>query len=88
MSVTQFGFNRTIATAIIPGGPAGTFTVPGNIRAGDTLLAVNSVTNANPPVPTSLLANASIPAGTSNTVAIATVDTTGLFLIITWAKAQ
>lgn len=88
MSVTQFGFGRTIATAIIPGGAPGNFNVPGDIRAGDTLLAVNSVTNANPPVPTSRIANASIPAGTSNTVAIATTNTTGTFLIITWAKAQ
>lgn len=87
MSVTQSGFRRTVATAVIPGGVAGNFKVPG-IRAGDTLLAVASVTNANPPVPTDRLAAASIPAGTSDTVAIAGVDTTGLFLVITWAKAQ
>lgn len=88
MSNTISGFGRTIATAIIPGGEAGDFKVPGGIKAGDTLLSVVSVTTANPPVPTNRLANASIPAGTSDTVAIATVDTTGTFLVITWAKAQ
>lgn len=87
MSVTQSGFNRTVATAVVPGGVAGNFKVPG-IRAGDTLLAVASVTSANPPVPTDQLANASIPADTSDTVAIGTVDTTGTYLVITWAKAQ
>lgn len=87
MSVTQSGFGRTVATAVVPGGVAGNFKVPG-IRAGDTLLGVASVTNASPPVPTDRLANASIPAGTSDTVAIATVNTTGTFLVITWAKAQ
>ena len=87
MSITQSGFNRTIGTAIVPGGPIGNFSVPG-IRAGDTLLSVVSVTNANPPVPTNRTANASIPAGTSETVAIAAVDTTGVWLVVTWAKAQ
>ncbi|MFA6219599.1 MAG: hypothetical protein WC692_07440 [Erythrobacter sp.] len=87
MSVTQSGFRHTIATAVIPGGVAGNFKVPG-IGAQDTLLAVASVSDANPPVPTDQLANASIPAGTSDTVTIGTVDTTGLFLVITWAKAQ
>lgn len=87
MSVTQSGFHRTVATAVIRGGVAGNFKVPG-IRAGDTILSVVSVTNANPPVPTARTANASIPAGSSDTVAIATVDTTGTHLVITWAKAQ
>ena len=88
MSVTQFGFNRPVGFAIIPGGPAGNFDVPGDIRAGDTLLAVASITTASPPVPTDRLANASIPAGTSGRIAIATVNTTGTFLLIAWAKAQ
>lgn len=87
MSVTQSGFPRTVATALVPGGPIGNFTVPG-IRAGDTLLSVLQVTGANPPVPTARTANASIPAGTSDTVAIAAVVTTGTWLVVTWAKAQ
>lgn len=87
MSVTQSGFHRAVATAVVPGGPIGNFAVPG-IRAGDTLLSVVSVTSANPPVPTARTANASIPAGTSDTVAIAAVVTTGTHLVITWAKAQ
>ena len=77
-----------MATATIPGGPAGQFDVPGNIRAGDTIIAVTSVTTANPPVPTDITADASIPAGTSGRLAIADVDTTGVFLVITWARAQ
>jgi hypothetical protein len=85
MSVTQSGFPRTISTAIVPGGPIGNFRVPG-IQAGDTLLAVNSVTSGL--VPTNQLANASIPAGTSDTVAIATVNTTGSWLLVTWAAAN
>ncbi|MCU0946806.1 MAG: hypothetical protein MUF47_00930 [Porphyrobacter sp.] len=88
MSNTISGFGRTIGTAMIPGGPEGNFNVPGGIKAGDTLLAVASVTNANPPVSTNRLASASIPAGTSDTVAIAGVDTTGAFLLISWARAQ
>jgi hypothetical protein len=87
MSVTQSGFGRTLATAVIPGGAIGNLPCPG-IRAGDTIIAVTSMTNANPPVPTDRTANASIPAGTSDTIAIATVNTTGLFLAVTWAKAQ
>lgn len=87
MSVTQSGFHRIVATAVVPGGAPGNFPVPG-IRAGDTILSVVSVTSANPPVPTARTANASIPAGTSDTVAIATDNTTGTHLVITWAKAQ
>lgn len=88
MSVTQFGFPRLIGHAIIPGGAAGTFDVQGDIKAGDTLLAVAQITTANPPVPTDILADASIPAGTSGRVEVGDVDTTGSFILISWAKAQ
>ncbi len=85
MSVTQTGFPRVIATALVRGGTPGNFRVPG-IQFGDTLLAVNSVTSGL--VPTNQLVNASIPAATADTVNIATVDTTGLWLLISWAAAN
>jgi hypothetical protein len=85
MSNTQSGFPRTVGTAVVPGGAPGNFAVPG-IRAGDTLLSVVSVTAAL--ARTDRFANASIPAGTSETVEIATANTAGSWLIITWAKAQ
>ncbi|MCX9146613.1 hypothetical protein [Erythrobacter sp. WG] len=87
MSITQSGFNRTVANAVVPGGPIGNIAVPG-IRHGDTLLSVVSVTSANPPVPTDRMANASIPAGSEGRIAMAAVNTTGLHLVVTWAKAQ
>jgi hypothetical protein len=85
MSVTQSGFPRTVATAVVPGGPIGNIAVPG-IRAGDQLLSVVSVTSGL--VRTDRFANASIPASTSDTIAMATVDTSGAWLIVTWLKAQ
>lgn len=87
MSVTQSGFNRTVATAVIPGGPVGNLQCPG-IRAGDTIIAVTRMTSANPPVPTDLTAEASIPAGTEGLIAMGTTNTTGVHLAVTWAKAQ
>lgn len=87
MSVTQSGFHRAVATAVVPGGPIGDIAVPG-IRAGDTIIAVTSMTSANPPVPTARTANASIPAGTEGRIAMAVVNTTGLFLAVTWARGQ
>jgi len=85
MSVTQSGFPRTVGTAVVPGGPIGNIAVPG-IRAGDQLLSVVSVTSDL--VRTDRFANASIPAGTEGQIAMATVATTGAWLIVTWAKAQ
>lgn len=85
MSVTQSGFPRTVGQAVVPGGPIGNIVVPG-IRAGDTLLNVTSVTSGL--VPTDRTANASIPAGTEGRIAMATVNTTGVWLIVTWARGQ
>lgn len=85
MSVTQSGFPRTVGQAVVPGGPIGNINVPG-INAADTLLNVTSVTSGL--VPTDRTANASIPASTEGRIAMATVNTTGLWLIVTWAKAQ
>jgi hypothetical protein len=87
MAVTLSGFPRLVEVAVIPGAAAGTtFLVPGNIKAGDTLLSVrhvsaNLVTNAD------ITANGSIPADTEGRVTVATTNSTGNFLVITWAKA-
>jgi len=85
MSVTQSGFPRTVATAVVPGGPIGNITCPG-IRAGDQLISVASLTSGL--VRTDRFANASIPAGTEGLIAMATVNTTGDWLIVTYLRAQ
>lgn len=85
MSVTQSGFPRTVASAVVPGGPIGNIPVPG-IRAGDQLIGVVQMTAAL--VRTDRFANASIPAGTEGRIAMATVATTGDFLVVTWLRAQ
>lgn len=85
MSVTQSGFPRLVATAVVPGGPIGNINVPG-IRAGDQLI---SVVQMNPALArTDRFANASIPADSEGRIAMATVDTTGSWLVVTFFKAQ
>lgn len=85
MSVTQSGFPRTVATAVVPGGPIGNIAVPG-IRAGDQLIAVTQMTSGL--VRTDRFANASIPGGSEGRIAMATVDTSGSWLVVSWLKAQ
>jgi hypothetical protein len=85
MSVTQSGFTRTVATAVVRGGPIGNIPVPG-IRDGDTLISVVSLTAAF--VRTDRFANASIPANSEGRIAMATVDTSTEWLVVTWRKAQ
>ena len=85
MSVTQSGFPRTVATAVVPGGAIGNIPVSG-IRAGDQLLSVVSVTGGL--VRTDRFANASIPAGSEGLIAMAGVDTSGVWLIVTWLRGQ
>lgn len=88
MGVTLSGFPRPIATAIVPGGAAGNHKVVGDLRAGDSLISVRHVsadlvTNAD------LTAQFTIPAASNATINNAAgTDTTGNFLIVTWAKAE
>lgn len=83
---TQSGFSRTIGNAIIPGGAAGVHEVPGDISDGDTILSVTQVTDTNPPVPTDRTAEFSIPAGSNGQISNTTTNTSGDFLIVSWAK--
>ncbi len=85
MSVTQSGFPRTVATSVVRGGPIGNIPVDG-IRAGDQLIAVTQMTGGL--VRTDRFANASIPAGTEGRIAMAAVDTSGSWLVVTWLRAQ
>jgi hypothetical protein len=85
MSVTQSGFPRTVASAVIPGGAIGNLPCPG-IRAGDQLVSVVQMTSAL--ARTDRFANASIPAGTEGQIAIASVATTGSWLVVTWLRGQ
>ena len=85
---TLSGFSRTITTAIVPGGAIGAHAVPGDIEDGDALIAVTQLTDADPPVPTDLTAEFAISAGENGQVENTTTDTTGDFLVVTWAKAN
>ncbi len=85
MSNTVSGFPRTVATATVRGGPAGNIRCHG-IRAGDQLIGVVQMSAAL--VRTDRFAAASIPAGTSDTVAIAGFDTSADFLVVTYLRAQ
>lgn len=85
MSVTQSGFPRTVATATVRGGPAGNIRVPG-IRAGDQLIGVVQMSAAL--VRTDRFGVASIPASTEGLIAIAGIDTSADFLVVTYLRAQ
>lgn len=85
MSVTQSGFPRTVATSVVRGGPIGNIPVDG-IRAGDQLISVVQMTGAL--ARTDRFANASIPANSEGRIALATVDTSGSWLVVTWLRAQ
>lgn len=85
MSVTQSGFPRTVATSVVRGGPIGNIQVDG-IQSGDQLISVTQMTGAL--ARTDRFANASIPANSSGRIAMATVDTTGSWLVVTWLKGQ
>ena len=83
MSVTISGYDRTVAVAVIPGGPAGAHAIPGDLDAsGDELV---SVVEDAAGVLTDRTAEFSISAHNEidNT---AGTDTTGDFLIVTYAK--
>jgi len=82
---TFSGHPYLISQSVRPGGAAGDHQVP-SIRAGDTLVSVRHVsgdfvTNAD------LTSEFSIPAGTVETINNAAgTDTTGDFLIVTFAR--
>ncbi|MEL6485876.1 MAG: hypothetical protein AAFQ13_01850 [Pseudomonadota bacterium] len=85
---TISGFSRRTGFAIIPGGEAGEHAVPGNIKAGDTLVAAIQLTDADPPVPTNRLSEFSIPASSEGLVENTTTDTTGDFVCLVWVSEE
>lgn len=83
MAVTLSGYTRTVAVAVIPGGAVGTHALPGDVDAsGDDLV---SVVQDSSGVLTDLTSEFSISG--YNELTNTTTDTTGDFLIVTYAKA-
>jgi len=86
MSITIRDLNRTISVAVIPGGAAGAHVIDGDLDAsGDTLLSVRHISS-------DLTTNADLTAEFSitglNTIDnSAGTDTSGDFLVVTYAKA-
>jgi hypothetical protein len=85
MSLTISGLPRLVGVTVIPGSTVGTYDVPGSFGDGCTLLSVRHVsadlvTNAD------ITGNASIPAGTQGRIAVATTNSTGNFLVITYLR--
>lgn len=84
MSVTVSGYNKTVATAVIPGGAAGAHTIPGDLDAANDVLV--SVVEDAAGVLTDRTSEFSITGHNTIDNALGT-DTTGDFLIVTYAKA-
>lgn len=82
ISRTMVGTDRPYGFAVVPGGPAATPLGPaGGLDVGDALVSVFRV--ADPPAGiTDVTADASIPA--ADTIELATTDSTGAFLLVTW----
>lgn len=88
---TIAGFPTPIGCALIPGGPAGTFQVPGNLMPGDTLLSVEHITQGTPPTRVDRTAEFTISASTAGTIENDPdegTDTSGDHLHVLWAKAE
>lgn len=85
---TISGFSVPVECALIPGGPVGQFSVPGNLKPGCTLLDVIKVVDGAPPVPTSLTSEFSITSTKAGTIQNTTTVTTGAFLLVVWAAAS
>jgi hypothetical protein len=85
---TISGFPKAVGCAMIPGGPIGEFSVPGNIRPGDTLLSVEHITAGSPPTRVDRTAEFTIHATKGGVIVNTTTITTGQFLHVLWAKAE
>ena len=84
---TISGFSKLVGCALIPGGPVGEHKVPGDIKAGDTLIAVHHITDGAPPTAVNRIAEFSIVAGKGGTIQNTTTNTNGGFIHVLWAKA-
>jgi hypothetical protein len=87
MALSPGGFTRKVGRAVIPGGAAGAHTVPGHLAPGDTLIAVQHVSD-DLVTNTDLVGEFSITAGTEGVIDnTGGTDTTGDALIVVWVKA-
>ncbi|WPJ68009.1 hypothetical protein STOPSMEL_33 [Sinorhizobium phage StopSmel] len=85
---TISGFSKPVGCAMIPGGPVGEHLVPGSIKAGDTLLSVEHITDGSPPTRVDRTAEFSITAGKGGSITNTTTNTTGGFLHVLWARSE
>lgn len=85
---TLSGFSKAIGTSVIPGNVVGEHKVPGNIKPGDTLIAVEQVQEGTPPTRTDRTAEFSITAGKGGTITNTTTNLSGSTLVVIWAKAD
>lgn len=85
---TISGLTKRLGTALVPGGPIGAIAVPGDIKAGDTLLDVLDITDGAPPARVNRTAECSITAGKAGSITTTLTNTTGRFLLVVWAKAD
>ena len=81
---TISGFSKPIRSTVIPGGPVGQHKVPGNLRAGHTLLSVEELTDGAPPTRVDRTAEFSITSNQNGLIQNTTTNTTGKFLLVTW----
>lgn len=87
MAVTASGYSRTVAVAVIPGGAVGAHEIPGDLDAADdVLISVVQDDGADPGTRADLTSEFSI--SDHNEITNTTTDTTGDFLIVTYAKDQ
>lgn len=84
MAITVSGYNRTVAVAVIPGDVAGAHAIPGDLDAANDVLV--SVVEDAAGVLTDRTAEFSVTGHNEIDNALGT-DTTGDFLIVTYAKA-
>ena len=85
---TISGFSKPVGCAMIPGGPVGEHKVNGAIKAGDTLLSVEHITDGSPPTRVDRTAEFSVTAGKGGSITNTTTNTTGGFLHVLWARSE
>lgn len=85
---TLSGFSKQIGSAVIPGTVIGEHKLPGNIKPGDTLLAVEQIQEGSPPTRTDRTAEFSITAGKGGSITNTTTNLTGSTLVVIWAKTD
>lgn len=85
---TITGFSLPVGCALIPGGVAGEHKVPGKLKPGDTLLAVQRVQAGSPPTATDLTEEFEIHATKGGVISNDTTNTTGSWLHVLWVSQE